>query len=332
MTQVKQFQIRGENYPYISAQAWRKWLRNTVSFLSDQILYTDRLNKKIADKDKKHIEGITHYAGNPVLYIEDEIFGFSNPQLYIPEQIEGELYNVVSTNRQTVLNTSSIMPLLSDSMINTIEGYVHLDVDTPLPYKNEFMNGYFNAVTSLDIDRIGIYKNIMDIYELDPSLAKLFLDDKYITVNEVEGGEIYQINNFEDRKKYIIKLYFDLLLSLYPDVKSSQFAVDASPKIFVSAVLKSSANIFSDLVDIDDNYPYFNIDKLISIVSKRGHQLLTDIYIGYRSGTFNEKNEYNLLKLNNMELKHRNGFVNVYVMSPGEVKNKIIDELGGLMK
>ena len=62
---VKQVRIGRNRYPYVSGQAWRRWLR--------EVLYQDfGWGKSPVKREKKS----AYTEGNPVKYEEDDIFGY----------------------------------------------------------------------------------------------------------------------------------------------------------------------------------------------------------------------------------------------------------------
>ncbi len=62
---VKQLRVGRNRYPYVSGQAWRRWLR--------EVLYTDfSWEPSPVTREKKSV----YTEGDPIVYAEDDIFGY----------------------------------------------------------------------------------------------------------------------------------------------------------------------------------------------------------------------------------------------------------------
>ncbi len=326
-TQVKQYQENGISQPYVSAQAYRKWMRNHIAESQNSFDYYSRLSR---NKTKKEYEKLIHVEGDPVKYLEDDMMGHSKPLINNILDPNEERLSIASTNRHSPLGVTCIT-ILNDGLknIHPIEGFVHLASDTPLPYRIEFSNGIFQSTVNLDVNRIGTFENKNDIYELDNFMVERYLESGEITEFSSEPNKIFQLNNLSDRKIQACESYFDMIFNTYPDVKISQFATDISPRLLVSAILEDASGLISNTVKFEsDGDLVFNIEHIKNVIAKRGHKLKSDLYVGYRSGLFGEKGEQDLLSFDGKLLEHKNGSLEMHVTSPGDVRDKLLQQIG----
>src|SRR5262245_20844949 len=67
---VKKARIRGRDYPYVSAQAFRRWLRDTMTSTGSVPSPTERVGKA----QQKAQKATT--AADPITYADDDLFGY----------------------------------------------------------------------------------------------------------------------------------------------------------------------------------------------------------------------------------------------------------------
>ncbi len=310
VTEVKKYQMRGTQYPYMSAQAWKKLLRDTFAFLKNEPSYYDRLNGKGKD------------VLDPIAFLEDDLFGYSHPFNKPPEQDNPLRYKVVSANRIAPLALSNLVAL--ESNVSTEKGFLHLQDDTPLPYSTEFSSGWFFGNLALDIDRIGVFQNSADMIEMSEEMLK----GNKAQIVKVEEGK-YVISDREERVKEAVKLLFDSIMGLTYPPKASQFMVDFTPKVLLCTVSDGMAPFGSFLLSTQENLT-IDVQKIRDLVASRGHTFRSPVFIGYRSG-IPITDEESLKKLQNEKVRTKTGILEIKVTSPGEIKNEIMKFLEGVL-
>ena len=332
ITKVKQFVHDGEYYAYLSAQAYKKMLRDTINHDIGEFGYYDRLyQKKYTKSEFKNLGG---KWVDPVVFFEDDVFGYSHPLFNQPEQSDQLRYNVVSINRTSPLLATNFVSMMKNK-INIENGFLHLRDDTPLPYTTEFTSDYFTGSVILNLNRVGIFKNYGDTYEIDPDIASYHLKNKALEIVQDDPDmQVYQLINRENRLKETVKTYFDSLLNLNGGAKQSQFAVDLTPRIIITVGQKGADNPFRSILSSKNGIIFIDTDKLTSIILERGHTFSSDVYIGYRKGTFTSIMEKILYNCDGKEIfptRSPDKSVKIHVVSPGEIKDRLLNliEKGG---
>ena len=181
------------------------------------------------------------------------------------------------------------------------------------------------STVNLDINRIGLFINNLDLIELEDFVADRYL--KKGKINKVAENN-YCLVDLKLRRLDAVKNYFYIIMNTNSTVKASQFAVDMTPRIITSCLLEDNSSIFTRSLTLDANGdPMFDIDHLVKIIKNRGHKLKSDLLIGYRSGFLCQDNEKSLLDLDGKSLSHKNGEVSIKISSVGNVRNEMIKKM-----
>ena len=162
-------------------------------------------------------------------------------------------------------------------------------------------------------------------------VAERSINDLKNLIKEVitQNRKEYHLLDLTSRRLDAIDAYFDSISLLSDFGKFTQFAEDLTPKIIISCILNSGNNLFTDIV-YKDNFGRvrFDIEKLNRRVRNNEHQIISPIVIGVRLGFIDNKELENLNKLQSSGIND----IQVIITSPGQVKNIIKKEYGGLPK
>lgn len=302
---LKKIDVDGTKIPFISPQAIRKYIRNYLEMKIGQPNYYDRLLRKTSKKDFTIVD--------PIEYFEDDYFGFSHP-LYQNPNIDASLerLKVSSMNRRSPFLCNGLIGISDLVSISTSEGWVHPNIGSPLPYRAEFFNGFLQGSMSLELDRIGIFKNFGDIIEIDPSIYEShkteLIENNFLT---------FELKKREDRVKKAIKFYFDSIINLNGGAKSTMFADSLSPCIIITAKLSCSNNLPPNLfISNNNNKIDLNLDLLSEFIDNWKDYFESPLIIGYRTGTLNLDEEREFLSLNGKKINN----VLIRITNLGKIK------------
>lgn len=308
VTEIKRFEYKGNQFPYMSVQSWKKLIRDTFAFLRDEPSYYDRLN------------GRGPNVLDPIIFLEDDIFGYSHPFRNPPEQDDPLRFRVASANRVAPLLLTNLVSL--ERNISTEKGFLHLEDDTPLPYSTQFSSGWFLGNMALDLDRIGTFRNWGDIVEMPEELLK----KNKTKISEVAPGK-FTVYNRVERVKDAVDILFDSIMGLTYPPKASQFLVDFSPKLLICTVSDGVAP-FGPSLFFGEGSLGLDVQKFIALVSERGHTFKSPVFLGYRSGTPIIDTE-SLKKMQEEQTKLEP--IKIMVTSLGLVKNELLGFLEGVL-
>lgn len=313
---------RQTDVPYVSSQAWKRWLRDTFQEENPeepklQILTTDvnkqnNTNKVGADVD-------------PVKFAEADIFGFMKAEKgqgktkeVIADEEESEegleeddqkakgKEKVKPSIRTSPFQSSILVSLRKTGWEGIDKGFVHPkglspEVEkknpdanpTPLPYNTKFYNTQLQGIFGLSYSRLGVFRCEGDRIEIDQSLANKYLNEKKIEQHpDFPDRKIYRMLN-NPRKDRATKI-LNALSIMRGGAKQAQFGTPVHPQVLILAGLTSGNLIFNNIFEDSPNGPKIKIDTLEEVLKDYTSRLASNIYIGIRTGYLESENEKKL--------------------------------------
>ncbi len=328
VTIPKTFLDSGNRVPYVSAQAWKRWLRNTL------IEETGWPKSELRALDKNEKGNVSKIGGeyNPLDFPEDDIFGYMRAEKGQGkakeddgEEAEEERKPGSKTRaliRASPFAASILMSLRKSGTRSKDEGFVHLKEGTPLPYATEFYNTHLQGIFCLNLGRLGVFSNLGDRVELDDNkVAEWLRSGKIRVAREDSSGKVYELTDPHarvTRGAAILKA----LVHLRGGAKQAAFGTDVAPKVLIAAGLKCGNPIFNSVFIDGGDGPSLKVETLREIVRDYSDRLTTNVYIGIRKGYL--KNEADVLKLSGTQEK---GIV-FAVTTPVEAAEQMAKALG----
>ena len=325
VTVPKTFRDGSNRVPYVSSQAWKRWLRNT---LIEETGWPASELKAIGLSAKQTTSKIGGEF-NPVDFPEDDIFGYMraesgqgkrrseneesiNPESEEPEEKAGK--KVKPVIRASPFCASILCSVRKTGWQGKDEGFVHLKEGTPLPYTTEFYNTHLQGVFCLNYTRLGVFWNIGDRIELDESKVEAFLQNQKIKVIQDQGktGKVYEMTDAQTNRKERASELLKALARLRGGAKQAAFGTDVSPKVLILAGTTCGNPIFNSLFIDDGTGPILKVDALKEVARDYSDRIVTPIFVGLRKGYL--KNETDVLQL---EKANENG-VSFKIMTPIE--------------
>lgn len=139
---VKQTRVRGRTYPYVSAQAFRRWLRDTMTEHGSLTSPVERVGKAQGKAQKATT------AADPIRYLDDDLFGYMRA-------------TAKADDAATTLRDSPLMSgtLLSVEPVRLTEDYgvMSRGIPEPVLHSHEFYTADLAAPLLLDLPRIGTF-------------------------------------------------------------------------------------------------------------------------------------------------------------------------------
>lgn len=294
VTVPKTFRDGHYRVPYVSSQAWKRWLRNTL--LDETKWPASEL--RALDQNKR---GNTNKIGgefNPVEFAEDDIFGYMRAEKGQgkrkkdeDEEDESAGKKVKAILRASPFSASILVSLRKTGWQGRDEGFVHLKEGTPQPYTTEFYNTNMQAIFCLNYRRLGLYSNVGDRIELDEPKAREFVkkgilterEEKYRFLDDVKSGTVYEIKDRSKRKERGAEL-LKALARLRGGAKQAAFGTDVSPKVLILAGLSCGNPIFNSIFSDDGSGPVLKVDTLKEIARDYADRITTPVFVGIRKG------------------------------------------------
>lgn len=260
---------RFEEVPYVSAQSWRRWLRDTTN---EENSWKPSELKGIKESEKGSTTKIATEL-NPIDFPEDDLFGYMKSGTKDEESIQ----------RTSPFKTSILKGIKNMRALNNDEAFVHLKEGTPLPYSTRFYSTHLEGFFNLEYYRLGVYDNLGSHQELSKELLENH-KDKFNESN-VYGNKFkrYELRDAADIRKNHASGLLKGLAFLRGGAKQSAFGSDVSPKVLILAGMESANPVFNNLFIGTGEKPALNLDTLKQIAADYSEKLATPIFIGIRS-------------------------------------------------
>jgi CRISPR-associated protein Cst2 len=253
-----------EIYPYVSAQAWRYWWRNTLEANFGWQMSPIQRETKIA-----------FTSANPFIYPDDDVFGYMRA---MSNALGGTL------TRLSPLKTSPLMSVLPQSP-TTDFGSMSRHEGDPVLHEHQFYSTVFKGIFSLDISSIGVFQEVA-------RTGFKNLDEKYVAKPEIQEAvkesraEKGQDGTWKLPKETRIKRASDTIKALpflSGGAKQTLHLTDVTPKFVVLAVIKGGNHLFMNIASNDPN-SLINAQTLHEVISDYQNEILSDVFIGRQEG------------------------------------------------
>lgn len=295
---------RREKVPYVSAQAWRRWLRNTSN---EENKWTPSELQAIGVSKKGTTNKISTQL-DPIAFPEDDLFGYmrsgGNDKSAASDD-DDEDEGPVKTKAESVQRTSPfkcsvLKGIRGKRTLNVDEGFVHLKENTPLPYSTQFYAAHLEGFFNLEYYRLGQFDNLGSKQELASETVKQYTGQ---LTNEPLGGKgtfkRFTIQNAEQSRKERAAGLLRGLAFLRGGAKQAAFGADVSPKVLILAGLECANPVFNNLFEGSGEMPSLKIKALKQIIEDYQSKLATPVYIGIREGYLQNEVEVKALSDDN---------------------------------
>lgn len=308
-TVVKTMKEGTYRIPYVSAQAWKRWLRNTAV---EENGWNPSILKPIGINEKGSTNKIAGEL-NPVEFPEDDLFGYMEAKSSdskkdeMGDEIEEDSPETLKTkSKKKVKSLIRASPFVASILkgvrktgsLTTDECFVHLKEGTPQPYKTQFYATAMQGVFCIDCERVGVFNNCGDRIELDQIMAEKFMaegliEEKFVE-DEKKDWKVYQIKNLQNEREKRISGLLKALSVLRGGAKQAVFGTDVTPKFIILAAVDCGIPIFNRLFDQKDELS-MNIESFKQVLSDYKNRIDGKVYIGLRKGFIsNESDIYSL--------------------------------------
>lgn len=277
---VKSIWKKGVRYPYVSGQALRYWLRETLKEKFDWKM------SPIFRKDK-----IAFTAVNPIDFDDDDVFGYmraikgnSEKGTFVYVDNEEMITEDVkfkkddSVTRISPFKNSPLVSVVGQNPTNDFGVMARHDGD-PVPYEHEFYSTILKGIFSIDLESLGVFceSEKTGYRNMYPKLIEL-AKEKGLT-----HEEDYWMLDEETRIKRAQDI-INALPYLSGGAKNTSHLTDVTPKILVLAAIDGGNHIFMNIVREENGETVFDIDALDEVINEYSGILKTDVFIGLRSG------------------------------------------------
>lgn len=282
----------GRTYPYVSGQAFRYWLRNTLESSPDiewksSITYR---GDKVAFSD-----------ANPLIYWDDDLLGYmrapskadqknmkaAGEALGMTALEEDEKGSPKAITRASPFRVGTLVSIGPVSLTQDFGTMSRHDGD-PVPYEHQFYRACLQTLFALDMSMVGrfTYLRRSGFQNLD-SVRKLLAEE--MKLNHLVDASAYELPR-EERARRVRSLLV-AMGRLYGGAKQATHYTDVSPAVAIFAITRGGNNPFNYLFEYTKTREHagdirLNTQTLTEIIDNvwRHNELITHVYIGWKPG------------------------------------------------
>lgn len=279
-TGVKVIKARDGQYPYVSAQAFRYWLRATL----------ERTAAEWQPAPIYREEKVAYTDANPIRWWDDDLFGYMRAPSKRTSAIEkrstdasrsGETETKDTITRAAPFRVSTLVSIAPVTPTNDF-GVMARHEGDPVPHEHQFYRATLKGLFSLDLRACGTfwYRQKTGFRNLDNVRIE---EAKQAGLVHLEKEKAYQLQS-ADRIARITSL-FEGLAILDGGAKQTLHYTDVAPAVVCLAVTKGGNHILGHIVGANGRgHPELKLEALQEALTVFSKEILSNVYIGWVRG------------------------------------------------
>ncbi|CAI4031126.1 Type I-B CRISPR-associated protein Cas7/Cst2/DevR [Nitrospira tepida] len=273
--------------PYVSAQAVRYWLRETLS--------KNDAAWAMAPTYKEN-ENLAYPASNPIEYWDDDLFGYmrapdskskdrrqKDPNYQKLTPLEEKKGKEVSITRISPFRVGTLVSLGPVKLVEDWGTMARHDGD-PVLYQHQFYRATLQGLFSLNLTTAGTFFNggRVGYRNLDENRIQI-ARERHLQEATVYGQPAFRLSH-QDRAKRVASL-IRAIGEMEGGAKLTLHYTDVTPSLIFAAVTRSGNHPFYRIVCANSNgQPAISLDALKEILKVYKDQLLSDVFVGWAKG------------------------------------------------
>ncbi|MGI6093661.1 MAG: type I-B CRISPR-associated protein Cas7/Cst2/DevR [Veillonellaceae bacterium] len=325
-TGVKAVKAKDGVYPYVSAQAFRYWLRETVKkeatwtatpiFREGKIAYTD---------------------ANPIKYAEDDLFGYmrapSKKSDAAKKRTETGLLDTatsledgVTLTRHSPFKVSTLISIAPLKELTRDFGVMARHEGDPVPYEHQLYRTTLQGLFSLDLAMTGRFYHIQRTGFKHLDAVRIQLAEE-MGLAQCDDGKAYELPLGQRLSR--IATLLKGIATINGGAKQAIHYTDVSPKFCILAVAKGGNHLFSTSVTADSKgKPEIKLEAVKEIARVYKDELLSGIYVGLSQGYLDGQRKELEEALRLISSQEEYGKRITFIGHPIEAINAFLDEMG----
>ncbi len=275
---VKRIRTRAGDYPYVSAQAVRYWVRT----------YLERSGGEWRAAPVFREAKVAYTDANPILWWDDDLFGY----MRAPSKRAGARSEEAEANQTPVTGEiTRISPLRMGTLVSLAPVRIVDDFGTmarqdgdPVPHEHQFYRATLQGLFSLNLTTAGTFFNggRVGYRNLDDVRVKLAAERKLDAV-PVHGQPAFRLPHAERARR--VATLIRAIGELEGGAKLTLHYTDVTPGLVVAAIIRGGNHPFSRVVRADaQGQPEVVLDALKEVLRVYRDQILSDVFVGWARG------------------------------------------------
>lgn len=291
-------------FPYVSAQAFRYWLRTTLEANSNNVT-NGQLHWKAAPVFRE--QKVAYTDGNPIEYWDDDLFGYMRAESKRTGAAQARAADQ-SRARETPTATeiTRVSPFRVSTFVSVAPVQLTQDFGTmsrfegnPVPHEHQFYRTVLKGLLSLDLHTAGTfsYRQRTGFLNLDENRRKIAEERG---LQHLQAEQSYRLPHAERAARVAALLRGLALIS--GGAKQALHYTDVTPAVVLAMVTQGGNNPLQYVIVADgQGQPATHTDALREMVDAWGDQILSPLYVGWVQGFHDTQRERLLEVLQELE-------------------------------
>lgn len=267
---VKSIRTRAGDYPYVSAQAFRYWLRTSLENQFDEWKSSPVYSGGAGKKQQAYTQG------DPIEFYDDDLLGYMRA-------LKEETVTRVSPFRTSTLVSVAPASIVDDFGVMARVPKAEGDKEGVVLHSHQFYRATLQGLFSLDLSSAGTFTNqLRSGYQ---NLGKAEIEKaKSLNLAELPERKAYRLSDQERIRRIQLLLYG--LGRIEGGAKQALHYTDVTPAFVIAAVTPGGNHIFGHIITTSrEGLPIINEDALNQTLQVFGSDLLiNNIYVGRVAG------------------------------------------------
>ncbi|MEI7556903.1 type I-B CRISPR-associated protein Cas7/Cst2/DevR [Candidatus Chlorohelix sp.] len=284
---VKAIQTKEGKFPYVSAQAFRAWLRSTLEQQKPYGWQTSPI-----DREGK----IAYTDGNPLDYWDDDLFGYMRAQgkskeaKASREALVSKLTKTETTiTRVSPLRVSTFMSIAPNPGLTQDFGVMARQEGNPVPHEHQFYHAVLKGLFSLDLFAVGTFSHIDRTGYLNLDEVRIELA-KQRGLQHLAEEKSYRLDDAARRNR--VAALLEGLAIISGGAKQTLHYTDITPAIVLAMVTKGGNNPLQYVITADKNgLPMVHQKALAQTIDAWRDQIESPLYVGWVEGFCDDQRE-----------------------------------------
>ncbi len=280
---VKRIRTRQGDYPYVSAQALRYWIRT----------YLERSLPEWKAAPVFREAKIAYTDANPIEWWDDDLFGYMrapSKRAGAREQAAEETPTTGEITRISPLRTGTLVSIAPVSIVDDFGTMARQDGD-PVPHEHQFYRATLQGLFSLNLTTAGTffqggrvgYRNL-DEHRL--AIAR----ERGLEEARVYGQPAFRLPAAQRARRAAALV--KALGELEGGAKLTLHYTDVTPGLLLAAVTAAGNHPFYRVVTADRHgLPVVNLEALKEVLRVYRDQFLSDVFVGWAKGYLAEQRQ-----------------------------------------
>lgn len=298
---VKSIRTRtGDTFPYVSAQAFRYWLRTGLEEMTDTGWQASPIFREAK---------VAYTDANPIRYWDDDLFGYmrapSNKKA-AQEARAADASRATETPLAEGVTLTRAAPFRVGTLVSIAPVAITDDFGTmsrhngdPVPHEHQFYRTTLKGGFSLDLNACGVFstrrktgfRHLDDVRIEEAKRRELIL----------RGDQSYCLPTQERVRR--VQALFEGMARLEGGAKQAIHYTAVAPAVVVLAVTKGGNNIFNYAIGEKRGLPVVNVEAVQEALEVFDDELLSPVYVGWAKG-FHDDERAKLTNIERVQVDH----------------------------